>query len=190
LRVTGGIYRGRKITACRGFKARPTTDFARAGLFNILANMICFEETSVLDLFAGTGSMSFEFASRGARELHLVEIDRLHIEGIRKMAGELRLNNLRIIHLDARTFLKTCTAKYDVIIADPPYNLPWLSEIPSIVLASGALSDKGLLVVEHPRHAAFSNHENFTGHRVYGNVNFSFFSKAAGTKAAPPPLFL
>jgi 16S rRNA (guanine966-N2)-methyltransferase len=175
LRIIGGKYRGRRIVPPPGFKARPTTDFAREGLFNILSNRIDFEEVSVLDLFAGTGSISFEFASRGTREVHLVEKDLKHISGIRRIVKVLEFDNIRPVHIDVRAYLKTCSVKYDIVFADPPYDLSWLKEIPDLVTASGVLKDDGFFILEHPGKMSFSNHILFYEHRNYGGVNFSFF---------------
>jgi len=176
LRIIGGKYKGRRITPPPGFKARPTTDFAREGLFNILNNRVDFDEISVLDLFSGTGSISYEFASRGAREVHLVEKDLKHIAGIRRIIKDIGFTNIKPIHIDVRAFLKACTQKYDIVFADPPYDLRWLSEIPDLVTGSGVIKDDGFFILEHPRNMSFSSHLFFFEHRNYGGVNFSFFS--------------
>jgi 16S rRNA (guanine(966)-N(2))-methyltransferase RsmD len=175
LRIIGGKYKGRRITPPSGFKARPTTDFAREGLFNILNNRIDFEEVIILDLFSGTGSISYEFASRGAREVHLVERDVKHITGIRRIIKDMGFTGIKTIHIDVKAFLKTCKAKYDVVFADPPYDLPWLKDLPDLVTGSGVLKDDGFLILEHPRKMSFSDHKYFFEHRNYGGVNFSFF---------------
>lgn len=177
MRIIGGKFRGRKIEPPSDLKARPTTDFAREGLFNILANRIDFEDAEVLDLFSGTGSISYEFASRGAALVHLVEQNRRHISGIQRIIKEVGIENIRTIHIDVRSYLKTCQAKYDVVFADPPYDLPWLKEIPDMVLASNVLKDDGFFILEHPRALSFSGNQHFFEHRNYGGVNFSFFRK-------------
>ena len=175
MRIIGGKYRGRRIDPPQGFKARPTTDFARESLFNILGNRIDFEEARVLDLFAGTGSISYEFSSRGAKEVHLVEQNLKHISGIKRIIRDLGLENIRPIHIEVRTYLKICKAKYDVVFADPPYDLSWLEDIPDLVAGSGILEKDGFLVLEHPKKMNFSGHRLFFEHRNYGGVNFSFF---------------
>jgi len=175
LRIIGGKYRGRRINPPPGFKARPTTDFARESLFNILNNRVDFEDIIVLDLFSGTGSISYEFASRGTREVHLVEIDVKHVSGIRRIIRDMGMENIRCVHIDVRAYLKTCSAKYDIIFADPPYDLPWLKEIPSLVLGSEILKVDGFFVLEHPRNMSFTGEKGFFEHRNYGSVNFSFF---------------
>lgn len=175
MRVTGGKYRGRRIDPLPGFRARPTTDFAREGLFNILDNRIDFEETRILDLFAGSGSISYEFSSRGAMEIHLVEQDSKYIAGIRRTIKDIGFENIKAIHIDARTYLKICKEKYDIVFADPPYDLPWLGEIPDMIARSGILEKDGFFILEHSKRMNFSGHKLFFEHRVYGGVNFSFF---------------
>ena len=132
MRIIGGKYRGRRIDPPSNFKARPTTDFAREGLFNILNNRIDFETSSVLDLFSGTGSISYEFASRGAAQVHLIEKDPKHIAGIKRIINDIGFENIRTIHIDVRAYLKTCSIKYDIVFADPPYDLKWLKELPDL----------------------------------------------------------
>jgi 16S rRNA (guanine966-N2)-methyltransferase len=175
LRIIGGKYKGRRIIPPSDFKARPTTDFAREGLFNILNNRIDFEEAEVLDLFSGTGSISFEFSSRGAASVHLVEKEMRHVNGIKRIIKEVGFENIRVIHIDVTAFLRTCTARYDVVFADPPYELAWLKELPEMVINSKVLKEDGFFVLEHPRDLNFSEHSFFFEHRNYGGVNFSFF---------------
>jgi 16S rRNA (guanine966-N2)-methyltransferase len=175
LRIIGGEFRGRRIVPPSDFKARPTTDFAREGLFNILSNRVNFEEAQVLDLFAGTGSISFEFSSRGTRSIHLIEKDMRHVNGIKRIIKEFGFENIKVVHIDVKAFLRTCNVKYDVVFADPPYDLTWLSELPDMVTGSGVLKDDGFFVLEHPRGNSFAGHKLFFEHRNYGGVNFSFF---------------
>ena len=178
MRIIGGRYSGRRINPPSNFRARPTTDFAREGLFNILNNRIDFESVIVLDLFSGTGSISYEFASRGAEAVHLVEKDMRHISGIKKILKELDLENVKPIHIDVRAYLKTCSVKYDIVFADPPYELKWLKELPDIVTEAGILKEDGFFILEHPRDISFANHRLFFERRNYGGVNFSFFRSA------------
>ncbi len=175
MRIIGGKYKGRRIESPAGFKARPTTDFARESLFNILDNRINFEEISVLDLFAGTGSISYEFSSRGAHEIHLVEQDPKHIAGIKRIIKDFGFENIKPVHIDVRTYLKICKARYDIVFADPPYDLRWLGDIPDLVIRSEVMKPEGFLVLEHPKKMNFCSHELFFEHRNYGGVNFSFF---------------
>ena len=175
MRIIGGKYRGRRIDPPSDFKARPTTDFAREGLFNVLNNRIDFETVSVLDLFSGTGSISYEFASRGAASVHLVDKDKRHIAGIRRIIKNLGFENIKPIHIDVKAYLKACSVKYDVVFADPPYDLTWLNEIPDLVTQSGVIKEDGFFILEHPRGLSFISHKLFFEHRNYGGVNFSFF---------------
>ncbi len=178
MRIIGGKYRGRRIDPPAGFKARPTTDFAREGLFNILYNRIDFESSSILDLFSGTGSISYEFASRGAFSVHLIEKDLKHISAIRKIIKEIGFENIKPVHIDVKAYLKTCSVKYDVVFADPPYDLSWLKELPDLVTQSGIIKEDGFFILEHPRSNSFKDHKLFFEHRNYGGVNFSFFKPA------------
>lgn len=176
MRIISGKNKGRRINPPSNFAARPTTDYARESLFNILNNRIDFEAVSVLDLFAGTGSISYEFASRGAPVVHLVEKDPKHISFIRKMVDEMKYENIKPIHIDVKAYLKTCRFKYDVVFADPPYNLAWLGTLPDLITSSGVIKDDGFFILEHPKDLSFTAHKLFIEHRNYGGVNFSFFS--------------
>ena len=175
MRIISGKYRGRRINPPAGFKARPTTDYARESLFNILTNRIDFEAVEVLDLFSGTGSISYEFASRGAIAVHSVERDLRNFSFIRKMVGEMNLSNVRPVHIDVKAFLKACSFRYDLIFADPPYDLPWLEELPDIVMNAAVLKNEGIFILEHSKNISFNGNEFFYEHRGYGSVNFSFF---------------
>ena len=175
MRIIGGKYKGRRIVPPGNFKARPTTDFAREGLFNILNNRVDFEAISVLDLFSGTGSISYEFASRGALCVHLVEKDMKHISGIRRIIKDMDIVNVRPIHIDVKAYLKTCSIKYDIVFADPPYDLTWLKELPDLVTQAGVIKEDGFFILEHPKGLSFTGHKLFFEHRNYGGVNFSFF---------------
>lgn len=175
MRIIGGRYKGRKIDPPSDLKARPTTDFAREGLFNILSNRVDIESASILDLFAGTGSISYEFVSRGAANVHMVEKNARHLAGIKRIIRELGMENIRPIHIDVKAYLKTCRIKYDIIFADPPYDLSWLNELPDMVLEADILNEGGFFILEHPRSMSFSGHKSFFEHRNYGGVNFSFF---------------
>jgi 16S rRNA (guanine966-N2)-methyltransferase len=175
LRIIGGKYKGRRIVPSRNLKARPTTDFAREGLFNILNNRVDFETIEVLDLFSGTGSIGYEFASRGAVSAHLIEKDPKHISGIKRIIKDLEIENIRPIHIDVKAYLKTCSMKYDIVFADPPYDLPWLKELPDLISLSNVIKADGFFILEHPKALSFARHKLFFEHRNYGGVNFSFF---------------
>ena len=175
MRIIGGKYKGRIIGVSRYFKARPTTDFAKESLFNILSNVIDFEDVKVLDLFGGTGSISFEFASRGCTSIDIVDLDSRSLKTIDEMAGNLGITGMRTIRSDVFRYLKSCTDNYDIVFADPPYTLKELSILPDRVFGSSILNMDGRFILEHPKGLDFSGHPYFAEHRKYGNVNFSFF---------------
>ena len=164
------------IVPPKNLRARPTTDFAREALFNILINRYDFENLAVLDLFAGTGSISYEFASRGAKTIHLVDKDNYHIAFIKRMITELEFENIKPVHIDVKAFLKTCDQKYDIVFADPPYDLSWLDTLPYLVSEAAVVKEDGIFILEHPKHMSFNSQAGFFEHRNYGGVNFSFFS--------------
>jgi 16S rRNA (guanine966-N2)-methyltransferase len=178
VRIIGGSLKGRLIEPPSNLRARPTTDYARESLFNILNNRYNFEEIAVLDLFSGTGAISYEFASRGAKDIDIVEIDPRHCSFISGMTKQLNLTNIKVHRNSVTTWLQVCKKQYDIIFADPPYDLKWLDELPVMVMNSASVSDETLFILEHPKNYAFKENEWFTEHRYYGNVNFSFFRKA------------
>jgi 16S rRNA (guanine(966)-N(2))-methyltransferase RsmD len=158
-----------------GFNARPTTDFAKESLFNILANRYDFEELHVLDLFSGTGGISYEFASRDCQHVDAVEMNAKHALFIQKTIKELNLKQVRLHKLNAFVFLKTCTRLYDIIFADPPYDMDGVDTLPNLVLEKGILKPGGVFILEHSKNISFAGHPNLKEHRNYGSVNFSFF---------------
>ena len=145
MRIISGKYKGRHFDIPRSFKARPTTDFAKENLFNILNNMVDFEEIKALDLFSGTGSISLELLSRGCQEVTSIEMDTLHFSFLKKSQATLNDRKWRIIRDDALRFIRRCSAEYDLIFADPPYALKELGEIPDMVLGGSMLKEGGLL---------------------------------------------
>ena len=182
MRITGGELKGRRIEPPSGFKSRPTTDFAREGLLNILDNRYDLASVSFLDLFAGTGAISYEMASRGTADIDMVETDRRNCEFIHQTLDHLGISKAHIHRLSVSDWLKICHKKYDLIFADPPYALKWLKDIPDMVLQSDASDKDTVFILEHPRTISFTTHPCFTEHRNYGNVNFSFFSPGQGLK--------
>lgn len=142
---------------------------------NILTNRYDFSAISLLDLFGGTGAISYEFASRGTEDIDIIETDRRNCDFIRNTLRQFDMKSARVHRMDVRDWLKICHKQYDIIFADPPYALKWLTGIPDMVLRSGAVTPSTLLILEHPRTIDFSNHEALSEHRNYGNVNFSFF---------------
>lgn len=175
MRIISGRYRAKKIQPPKNLPVRPTTDFAKESLFNILSNRLDFEEIEVLDLFAGTGNISFEFASRDCKSIRSVDINFKCVDFINKIANELMFENLQCTQANAFSFLKTIKTDFDLIFADPPYDLPEIDRIPVLVFENNLLNDDGILIIEHSRSLNFENHPNFYEHRKYGNVNFSFF---------------
>lgn len=176
MRVISGIYKRRRFDVPRSFKARPTTDFAKENLFNVLSNYMDFEEgVSALDLFAGTGSISIELVSRGCDQVVSVEKDREHHAFICKVMQEVHTDKCLPIRGDALKFLKNCRQQFDFIFADPPYELRELEEIPALVFDNNLLRPNGLFVLEHGKKNSFEHHPCFVERRVYGSVNFSFF---------------
>lgn len=175
MRIISGKFKGRRISAPRNITARPTTDFAKEGLFNLLNNRIDFEDINVLDLFAGTSSISVEFVSRGCENVVTVEQSEKHCAFIRKVCDELKIDNLSLIKTDVFRFLESCRVKFDVVFADPPYELTTLKDIPDIIFAKKLLKEGGLFILEHSSKNDFSKHPHFSAHRNYGNVNFTFF---------------
>ncbi len=177
MRIVGGKYKGRVFNPDKKFTARPTTDLAKESLFNILANRYDFSEMKVLDLFSGTGSIGYEFLSREAGEVTFVDKDHHHIRFIRKTIEHLGAENVRIIQDDIFRFLKNCPFSFDIIFADPPYDFPFLNEIPKSVFESNVLQKNGLFILEHSKSHDFSKTPHFTDLRKYGKVQFSFFLK-------------
>lgn len=175
MRIITGIYKGRRFDIPRSFKARPTTDFAKENLFNVLTGYIDLDGARALDLFAGTGSISLEFLSRGCSQVVSVELDRDHYTFIRQCVEKLGSDKSMIIRGDVFKFVKSCHQQFDIIFADPPYALEKLPEIPDLIFSRNLLADGGLFVFEHGKQNDFSNHPHFVEHRSYGSVNFSIF---------------
>lgn len=175
MRIITGLYKGRHFDVPRSFKARPTTDFAKENIFNVMNGYIDFEDAMALDLFSGTGSISLELVSRGCKEVVSVEADRDHANFIRECVKKLGVDNDMIIRGDVFRFLKTCRQKFDFIFADPPYALKELPTIPDIIFSKELLNEGGYFVFEHGKDHQFTDHPHFVEHRSYGSVNFSIF---------------
>ncbi len=177
MRIVSGKYKGRIIDPPRNLRARPTTDFAKENLFNVLDNLVDFEECDVLDLFAGTGSIGYEFASRGARSVTSVEINPVHHSFIRRTAERLGMENFYAVKANAFLYVKNCSKQFDVIFSDAPYDLEGSERIIDAVLEGELLRPDGIFVFEHSRKADFSSIPAFWQLRSYGSVQFSFFKK-------------
>lgn len=175
MRIISGSLRGRRIVLPTNFAARPTTDFAKESLFNVLNNHFDFESIEVLDLFSGTGGISFEFASRGCQHVLSVESNPKHVEFISQTTKKLNILQIRVLRQDAFKFLKFCKVKYDVIFADPPYDIQGVETIPEQVISRELLKPDGWLIVEHSSRVNLSGFPGYESTRNYGNVHFSFF---------------
>ena len=159
----------------KNITARPTTDFAKESLFNLLNNRIDFEGIDMLDLFAGTGGIGIECVSRGAREVTAVEIAHVQQNWIITCCRQLGIRNLSVIRGDVFKFLSACRTKYNLIFADPPYALEELPALPDLILKQEILKEDGWLVIEHGKDTNFTTHPNYVETRTYGSVHFSFF---------------
>ena len=175
MRIIGGRLRGKKIDPPAGYKARPTTDFAREGLFNVLGNEYEFEDLKVLDLFGGTGAVAFEFASRGASMVYSVEMARENASFIKTEAKRLGLDNVTMVRDNVFEFLDICREKFDIIFADPPYALEGLENIPDKIFARDILHPGCYFILEHGDEHSFATHPRFKKEKRYGRVHFSFF---------------
>lgn len=195
MRIIGGKYKRRRFDVPRSFNARPTTDFAKENLFNVLQQYIDWEDCRCLDLFSGTGSIAAEVLSRGASRVVSVEQRREHALFIRSVARTLGEEGVwQVLQADAFRYLRASDSRgetFDFVFADPPYKLEEIATLPDLILASGCLASGGLLVVEHPKAYDFAQHPCLVDHREYGSVNFSFFSldadKADSDELPPTP---
>lgn len=177
MRIIGGKFRGKTILPPRGYQARPTTDFAKEGLFNILDNEYEFDGLSVLDLFGGTGSISFEFASRGASDVICVEMNPANAAFIKSQAAKLGAGAVTVVRHNVFDFLKICDKRFDIVFADPPYATTGVETIPDQVFAADIVVPDGYFILEHSGEHSFAEHPDFVKERRYGNVHFSFFIK-------------
>jgi 16S rRNA (guanine(966)-N(2))-methyltransferase RsmD len=175
MRIIGGKLRGKTILPPQGYKARPTTDFAKEGLFNILNNEYDMDGLKVLDLFGGTGAISYEFASRGAGRVYCVEMLPLHANFIKSQAAKFSMDNLTVVRHNVFEFLEICHEKFDIIFADPPYALDGLATLPDKVFSQDILHPGAYFILEHPEEYSFESHPKFVKEKKYGNVHFSFF---------------
>ena len=175
MRIVGGKYRSRRIQVPAGLKARPTTDFAREGLFNVLNNHVDWEETSALDLFSGTGSIALELVSRGCPLVVCVEQNPNHFDFICRAQEKLGTTELFPIKADTFKYLHSVKQQFDLVFADPPYDLRDAEKIPDIVIDKKVVNEGGLFIMEHSKNLDFSRLPHFKEERKYGNVHFSFF---------------
>lgn len=176
MRIIRGKYGRRRFDVPKNITARPTTDFARENIFNVLENIVDIEGKKVLDLFAGTGAVSWEFVSRGAAKVTTVEEAPVQASFIRSVKEKLGDRALHLVRGDAFRFIERAEEPYDIIFADPPYNHPRFAEIPGLILGSTLVKPGTIVVVEHNRDHDFSELPGFAQHRAYGSVNFSIFT--------------
>lgn len=178
MRIISGKYKGRKIELPRNLEIRPTTDFAREGLFDILTHRINFEEVTVLDLFSGTGFISYEFASRGVQNIVSIDINKKQVDFIRSVSQKYQMP-IKAIQGDVFKMLSRLNQKFDIVFCDPPYDNENIKNLPFLVFDSFILKDDGLLIIEHSKNYCFENEDFYLHTRRYGKVHFSFFSKNA-----------
>jgi 16S rRNA (guanine(966)-N(2))-methyltransferase RsmD len=177
MRIIAGTHQRRIIKPPSNLPVRPTTDLAKEALFNILNNRLDFEGLKVIDLFAGTGNISFEFASRGAAEVIAVESNFKCVDFINKTIVKQDFENLKVVKADVFRFLSYCRQGFDLIFADPPYDLKETANLPGLVFEKELLSNMGWLIIEHPAAINFKNFHSFVEERNYGRVHFSFFQQ-------------
>lgn len=177
MRIIGGRLKGIRLHAPESLPVRPTTDMAKEALFNILYNTYDFEECEVLDLFCGTGNISFEFASRAIKKVTSVDKHSGCVYWVKSVIEKHQLTEIDVLKADAFKFLDGHKKTYQIIFADPPYNLPTIPMIPELVMKNELLTDNGLLIVEHPSLLKLNNQPGFKETRRYGNSSFSFFEK-------------
>ncbi|GET23794.1 RsmD family RNA methyltransferase [Prolixibacter sp. NT017] len=178
MRIIGGEFKGRHFSPGNSFKARPTTDFARENLFNILIHRIDLDEISVLDLFGGTGSITLEFVSRGCEKVTCVEKNYRHFSFIQETIKKLGVEKaVHLIKGDVFRFIEKSAGKYDLVFADPPYDLPNLETLPELIFQHNLLNPGGIFILEHGKTNNFSSHPRFSELRKYGSVHFSIFSQ-------------
>ncbi|MEY5069564.1 MAG: rRNA ((966)-N(2))-methyltransferase RsmD [Bacteroidota bacterium] len=175
MRIIGGRLKALRIQAPQNLPVRPTTDLAKEALFNILNHQLDFEHIEVLDLFSGTGNISIEFASRGAVKVVSVDRNKGCIQFLKSMIEKHQLKQIKTQFADVFKFLQLETDAFDLIFADPPYDLPALQQIPDLVFERNLVKPGGYLIVEHPSMKKLT-HPFLTEQRVYGSSSFSFFS--------------
>ncbi|RQO30851.1 hypothetical protein DBR32_09035 [Taibaiella sp. KBW10] len=177
MRIIGGKFGGRKFhPPAKLPNTRPTTDIAKEGLFNTLQNLIDFEGIKTLDLFGGTGSISYELASRGAAELTIIERDKVPAAFIKKTAQELNIEHFNLFQGDVFKFLSQCTEQYGFIFAGPPYALQEIDDLPRMVIERNLIADEGIFVLEHTPRNNYEDHPNLLRVKNYGTTLFSFFT--------------
>lgn len=180
MRVISGKYKGKRVLPPKKFPSRPTTDMAKEALFNILENRFHWEGLKVMDLFAGTGNISVEFLSRGVGQVISVDSHHIAISHMNKVRSEFEADNWVVIRKDVLKYMEHANGPFDIIFADPPFNMKETGTLPDLILNSGSLLEDGLLILEHGQENDFSGHPSLQDTRSYGGVYFSFFNKSKG----------
>lgn len=175
MRIINGKYKGKTIIAPKNLPVRPTTDFAKEGLFNILTNEFNLSDIEVLDLFSGTGNIAFEFASRGAKKIMCIDQNYNCVSFIKKTKRELNIEQLVVFKNDTFKYLKQYPESFDIIFADPPYDMKNMDKIAELVFEHQLLNENGWLIIEHDKRTDLSHLPHFVKLRNYSNVNFSIF---------------
>ncbi len=179
MRIISGKFKGRRFhPPADNWPTRPTTDFSKEALFNIIQNQLDIESLRVLDLFCGTGNHTFEFASRGCTHITSVDKHAPALAFVKKMIEELKIEGVQLYHADVEQFIKNANNKWDYIFAGPPYPLPWIDKIPTMIFDKSMLSEGGWLVLEHNNKHSFKEHPHFMQERKYGGTYFSFFENS------------
>lgn len=182
MRIISGSHRSRQIKPPKNLPVRPTTDMAKEALFNILVNNFDLEDVIVLDLFAGTGNITYEFASRGALGVTSIDTELRCVDFIRTTAHDLGFEAVLAFRSDAFRFLQNTQNTYDIIFCDPPYDMEGIDAIPRIVFEKKLLKEDGWLIIEHSDRVKFNDVQGFMQHRHYGSVNFSIFTDKQETE--------
>ncbi len=177
MRIIGGRLGGLRLNPPTNLPVRPTTDIAKEALFNILQNRLDFDRLKCLDLFAGTGNISFELASRDVEPVDAIDLHFKCVQYINETAGKMKLEQIKTRKADVFKFIASCKDTYDFIFADPPYDIPKLPQLPKLIFEKELLHEHGLLVVEHPSTRQMEDHPNFIETRKYGYSSFSFYAK-------------
>lgn len=177
MRIISGKHRGRRFRAPDDIPTRPTTDMAKEGLFNVLNNYFNFDNVSLLDLFMGTGAISYEFASRGCKDITSVDLYPGCVKFAKKMIVDLEIEGMHVIHGNVLQFITVNQRQYDLIFAGPPYAMPEIPDLPDMILENNLLTDVGWFILEHSPEHDFSEHPNLEQIRVYGGTIFSIFTK-------------
>jgi 16S rRNA (guanine(966)-N(2))-methyltransferase RsmD len=175
VRIVSGKYKGRHLHPPAGLPVRPTTDMAKVSLFNILNNYFDFEKLKVLDLFSGTGNITLEFISRGCSDITSIDSHFKCIQFIKEQSVIMEIRKSKAVKADVFGYLKKCSESFDLIFADPPYDMQKTNDIPEIIFSRKLLNPEGWLIIEHSSRTNFTTHINFSEHRKYGNANFSIF---------------